>query len=388
MIWREEKLVDICNFQGGSQPPKKEFKYEKIEGYIRFLQIRDFGSDKNITYIPNSKKNRYCEADDILIGRYGASVGKILKGLSGAYNVALMKVIPNEEKVFKPWFYYYLNSPLFQKPLLKVANRSAQNGFNKDDIGQFVVQLPPIAEQKVIVTKLDSTFKEIDNSKSILEDKFNRLSTLLNSYIEERLQELKKNFPVVELAEVIKNVQYGTSKKCLKEGEYPVLRMGNMKGGKFDLNDLVYLNDQIEAKKYQVIKHDVFFNRTNSALHVGKSAIWEGEEKVLFAGYLIKINYDKSKIDPYFLNFFLNLDSTRKYGYSVMSESINQANINGTKLKQYPFVKADLNTQRMLSLKFRDLEKRLSNALNITKKSLDLYAKLREKILARELEKY
>ena len=34
-------------------------------------------------------------ADDIMIGRYGASVGKILTGKAGAYNVALMKALPD-----------------------------------------------------------------------------------------------------------------------------------------------------------------------------------------------------------------------------------------------------------------------------------------------------
>ena len=55
-MWETVKLGDICSFQGGSQPPKSQFIYEEKEGYVRFLQIRDFKSDKNVTYIPISKK--------------------------------------------------------------------------------------------------------------------------------------------------------------------------------------------------------------------------------------------------------------------------------------------------------------------------------------------
>ena len=36
------KLTDICDFQGGSQPPKEEWSFDEQEGYIRMLQIRDF----------------------------------------------------------------------------------------------------------------------------------------------------------------------------------------------------------------------------------------------------------------------------------------------------------------------------------------------------------
>ena len=161
-MWKTVKLGDVCDFQGGSQPPKKEFVFEPQHGYIRFLQIRDFKSDKNVTFIPMSKKNRLCNTDDILIGRYGASVGQILRGLEGAYNVALMKTIPNVKMISKGWLYSYLNSPLFQKPLMEVSSRSAQNGFSKDDISGFELPLPPLAEQQRIVAKLDAAFAEID----------------------------------------------------------------------------------------------------------------------------------------------------------------------------------------------------------------------------------
>ena len=89
MTWQTKKLGEISDFEGGSQPPKSNFIHEPKKGYVRFLQIRDFASDKYITYIPDSKKNRHCDENDILLGRYGASVGKILINKKGAYNVAV-----------------------------------------------------------------------------------------------------------------------------------------------------------------------------------------------------------------------------------------------------------------------------------------------------------
>ena len=158
MAWQTKKLGEICDFEGGSQPPKSNFIHEPRKGYVRFLQIRDFASDKHITYIPDSKKNRHCDEDDILLGRYGASVGKILVNKKGAYNVAVMKTMPNPEMIDKTYFYYYLISDEFQKPLSKVAARSAQAGFSKDDIYNFPVLTPSISEQKRIVKKLDEVF--------------------------------------------------------------------------------------------------------------------------------------------------------------------------------------------------------------------------------------
>ena len=182
--WQTNKLGETCDFEGGSQPPKSQFVYEPKDGYVRFLQIRDFGSDKNITYIPPSKKNRLCTENDILIGRYGASVGKILTGKAGAYNVALMKTDPDLSVLNRDWFHSYLLSSEFQDRLLNVAARSAQAGFSKDDIFNFPVPIPPLLEQKRIVGILDEAFDGIAKAKSHAEVNLQNARNLFQSHLQ------------------------------------------------------------------------------------------------------------------------------------------------------------------------------------------------------------
>lgn len=85
---------DIIQFQGGSQPDKKFFEYEKTPDNIRLIQIRDYRTDKFATYIPTTMAKRFCTAEDIMIGRYGPPIFQILQGLEGSFNVALMKATP------------------------------------------------------------------------------------------------------------------------------------------------------------------------------------------------------------------------------------------------------------------------------------------------------
>ena len=91
--WASVGLMDVFDIQGGTQPPKKEFVYEATEGYVRLLQIRDFGEKPVPTFIRMKSTLKACSEADILIGRYGASVGRICTGMAGAYNVALTKVV-------------------------------------------------------------------------------------------------------------------------------------------------------------------------------------------------------------------------------------------------------------------------------------------------------
>ena len=51
---------------------------------------------------------------------------------------------------------------------------------------------------------------------------------------------------------------------------------------------------------------------------------------------------------PEFLTYYLNSKEVREYGYTVMSHSINQANINGSKLKDYPFVCPSIEVQKIV----------------------------------------
>ena len=206
MIFKIKSLGEICKFQGGSQPPKSNFIYEPKNGYIRFLQIRDFGSENNHTYIPEDKKNKICNSDDIMIGRYGASVGKILRGRRGAYNVALMKATPLNSLVNKEYLWNYFKSPIFQDNLEKVASRSAQDGFSKDDIFDFKVPLPPLPIQQKIVEKLDAIFAEIDKARAAAEANAKNAEALFQSYLTQVIEggsEDWREFQIKELGKVI-----------------------------------------------------------------------------------------------------------------------------------------------------------------------------------------
>ncbi|MEH2128726.1 restriction endonuclease subunit S [Nostoc sp.] len=165
--WTLTKFMDVFDIQGGTQPPKSTFQYEPQPGYIQLLQIRDFGEHPVPTYIRDTHTLKKCTEQDILIARYGASLGRILTGLSGAYNVAMAKVyIP--EPIHRRFVYYLLISEIFQAPL-RLVSRSAQNGFNKQDIAEIELPLAPLKEQKRIADKLDPLLIRLDACRGKLD---------------------------------------------------------------------------------------------------------------------------------------------------------------------------------------------------------------------------
>ena len=125
--------------------------------------------------------------------------------------------------------------------------------------------------------------------------------------------------------------------KSSTQGEVPVVRMGNIQNGRIDWDDLVYTSDKAEIARYSLRPGDVLFNRTNSPELVGKTAIYRGERPALFAGYLVRVNQIGQVASGPYVAHFLNSPRAREHGKSVKTDGVNQSNINGTKLQEYPF---------------------------------------------------
>lgn len=249
--WTYKKLGEVCDFEGGSQPPKSEWVKQPKEGYVRMLQIRDFtkSRESQIEYVKISKKLRLCKSDDILIGRYGASVGKILTGLAGAYNVAIIKSIPYENIISKEFIRRYFESSSFQRLLFKVCDtRTAQAGFSKDDIKDALVPIPSLDEQQRIVERLDAAFENIDKLKANAEKQLAEAQTLFQKSLAKAM-EPKEGWEERNLDDVAAIFSGYAFKSSVfqKEGKYQVLRIGNIKQNNLRLSDNAVFIDDLDS---------------------------------------------------------------------------------------------------------------------------------------------
>ena len=159
----------ILDISGGSQPAKSYFETILKPNYIRLYQIRDYGESPVPVYIPINLASKQTEKGDILLARYGGSLGKVFHAKQGAYNVAMVKVIFKfENLIYKEYAYYYYLSDLYQGKLKEIS-RTAQTGFNITDFNDMYFPLPPINEQQHIVQKIEELFSSLDDIQKSLE---------------------------------------------------------------------------------------------------------------------------------------------------------------------------------------------------------------------------
>lgn len=167
---------DVIKFEGGSQPPKTSFEYTPTPNNIRLIQIRDYKTDAYITYVPKKLARKFCDEDDIMIGRYGPPIFQILKGLSGAYNVALMKAVPLKGN--KEFVRAYLKQKCLLHYLETFSRRVAgQDGIQMDKLKAYPFPYPPIDLQNQFASKIEA----IEHQKELIKQSIKEVETLFNS---------------------------------------------------------------------------------------------------------------------------------------------------------------------------------------------------------------
>lgn len=255
--------------------------------------------------------------------------------------------------------------------------------------------LPPFHEQRRIVRRVESLFTKLDEAKDkaqkvVDEFKTRKAAILHQAFTGELTAKWREEHGVgmdswekKSVGELCISLKYGTAKKSDASGNVVVLRMGNLQQGEIDWSDLAYSNDPDDIEKYKLFPGDVLFNRTNSAALVGKTAIYRGEHPAIYAGYLIKLDYDHDKIIGDYLNYALNTLDAKKYCNSVKTDGVNQSNINAKKIGAYSFnVPSIPEQEKIVSViqKLLSKEQQTKEAAEVVLDQIDL---MKKSILAR-----
>ncbi|WCL82170.1 restriction endonuclease subunit S [Saprospira sp. CCB-QB6] len=146
----------------------------------------------------------------------------------------------------------------------------------------------------------------------------------------------KSNANIVSLDKVISSYQYGLSSKSTKENNkgVPFLRMNNIQSGELDTTKLKYVPDDKSILNHILDKGDLLFNRTNSKELVGKTAVFQENERFTFASYLIRVKIDPKTANVNYINCLFNSKIIRSQIDLISRQVLGQANINSTELRE------------------------------------------------------
>lgn len=337
------------------------------------------------------------DEDLVLLGEDGAPFLDLIK--DKAYLITGKAWVNNHAHILRSLFgdtgnrylLHYLNSFNYAG----YVNGTTRLKLTRASMDTIPIPLPPLAEQQRIVDRIESLFAKLDEAKekaqAVVDSFETRKAAILHKaftgeltakWREEhgvRMESWEKK----SVGELCISLKYGTAKKSDASGNVVVLRMGNLQQGEIDWSDLAYSNDPDDIERYKLFPGDVLFNRTNSAALVGKTAIYRGEYPAIYAGYLIKLDYDHDKIIGDYLNYTLNTLDAKKYCNSVKTDGVNQSNINAKKIGAYSFNVPSIPEQEKIVSAIQKLLSKEQQTKEAAEIVLDQIELMKKSILAR-----
>jgi type I restriction enzyme S subunit len=159
--------------------------------------------------------------------------------------------------------------------------------------------------------------------------------------------------------------------------------MNNIQDGRLDLSTLKYVPFATEKiGELMLLPGDLLFNRTNSYELVGKMAVFREREPYTFASYLIRVRVHPSLAVPEYVNVYFGSSVCRRTQIEpYITRQTNQANFNGTKLKEILVPTPSVAEQQRIVAKVEHLMK-LCDALEASlRRAEDQAAKLVEAVV-------
>lgn len=327
---------------------------------VPLIRIRDILSGRTETYYEGSYDLKYLiKEGDLLVGMDGDFNREYWKGTDALLNQRVCKITPNPETLDKNFLYHFL-----QKELDKIHATTdvvTVKHLSVKKIQDIKIRLPSLKEQKRIAAILD----KVDGIRQKREQAIKLADELLRAKFLDMFGTPANNihrFPKGTIRDLVDSVNYGTSAKAsIDSGEYPILRMGNItyQGG-WDFTDLKYLDLSVKEKdKFLVKEGDLLFNRTNSKELVGKTAVYEEDRPMAFAGYLIRVR-PNSIGNNYYIAGYLNSTHGKITLMNMCKSIVGMANINAQELQNIEILIPPKHLQDEYEIIYKKIKKGLT----------------------------
>lgn len=362
--WAWVKLCDIGELARGKskhRPRNDESLY--INGTIPMIQTGDVATaNKYITHFNtcyNEKglaQSRLWKKGTLCI-TIAANIGDVaILTFDSSFPDSVLGFLPFSEQVSSEYVYYMLLA--YKHRMNAKASKVAQSNLSLDKINAMLFPFPPIEEQQRIANHLNKLlykvgeYEKIEQQLTVLKYKFpsDMREAILQSAFQGKLTEqLETDSSVDKLLELIftekenlilagkikkekslpaiidkdipfdipvswrwerwgnlaNSIQYDYNAPATPQGNIRMVRISDIQDNIVDWGTVPYCQiSEKEIPTYLLAENDLLFARTGGT--VGKSyLVTNMTERAIYAGYLIRSNYNK-RLCPQYLKYFMD----------------------------------------------------------------------------------
>jgi type I restriction enzyme, S subunit len=253
--WKSVNLDEVAEIGAGNSAPQDKSLY--VDGTFPFVRTADVGqvgigtitSVKDRLNENGTHKLRLVKRDTILIPKSGASTfcnHRVMMGFDG-YVASHLATVAVREAIADPHFVLYYLTTVMAQDLIQDHKYPS---LNLPVIKSISVPLPPLAEQKRIVSILDEAFGAIAKAKENAERNLANAKELFESYLNKVFTEKGEGWEEKTLGDICKFENGDRGSNYPKKAEYvdsgvPWINTGHIRpDGTLDQVTMNYITEQ------------------------------------------------------------------------------------------------------------------------------------------------
>jgi len=216
----------------------------------------------------------------------------------------------------------------------KGEGASGQTELSRSALSNVIISFPEsIKEQNRVVNILGNAFQKLDRAKSDIEMNLRNTREIFDVCVQNYFVHRGENWEIKSLGEIA-TIEYGYTEKARSSGEYRFVRITDTdENGLLKTENKMYVNSFETVERFLLNSGDLLMARTGAS--AGNVLFFEGDERAVFASYLIRIKFKGeilAKLYWYFSRSKLYWDQVEQ-----LSAGSAQPQFNGGALKQIMF---------------------------------------------------
>ena len=364
--WEVQRIGDLATVRSGGTPSREIQAYWNGDiPWITTSQI-DFNTiseaDQFITEdgLKNSAA-KLLPAGTLLMALYGQGKtrGKVgVLDFEAATNQACAS-INLHGNVSREFLLHFLTSRY--EAIRNSSNSGGQENLSGQIVKDIPVAIPPIPEQRAIAAALsdvDALLAKLDEFIAKKRDlKQAAMQQLLTG--QTRLPGFSGEWEVKRLGDILSRMANGAVYKPTNSFGLQITRIETIANGTIDYSRTGTAEESPELERYKIIPGDILFSHINSLDHIGKVAIFNGEQ-ALFHGMNLLLLRTNRDAHSHFLYFWFTSLSARRQTRNLAKQAVSQASINTKELKALEIRLPPLLEQTAIATVLSDMDTELA----------------------------
>ena len=361
--WEQRKFSDLVQIErGGSPRPIDDFITDSPDG-LNWVKIGDAPAQGN--YITKTaekikpeglSKTREVHPGDLILSN-SMSFGKpYIMGIDGCIHDGWL-LIRNTYKVFDLTFLcHLLGTPQMIIQYKSLAAGSTVNNLNKELVGNTVVTIPTIKEQRVLGQYLET----LDNLITLHQRKYDKLTNVKKSMLEKMFPQNGSNVPEIrfkgfteaweqrKLGEVAKYRNGKAHENCIDEsGKYIVVNSKFVSTNGTVIKQSNMQNEPLAQNEIAFVLSDVPNGRA-----IARTFLVEENDKYTLNQRIAGITSSENTY-PYFLHILMN----RHPYFLAFDDGVKQTNLSVSDVLNFETYYPEYEEQKQIGEYFRNLDR-------------------------------